>query len=321
MTVQDSRQGSGLASGGARVQVRVPATSANLGPGFDSFGIALAKYDEVTVELTGEGLSVEVSGEAADQVPRDETHLVVSSLLSACRRWSGEPPGLRVRCHNTIPHGRGLGSSAGAIVAGVVAARALVAGADGADPDGVDDVEVLDLASEMEGHPDNVAAALAGGFTLAWSTGSGTRAARLTPHDAVLPVACVPAWPMSTETARGLLPATVPYGDAVFNAARSGLLVAALTQLPDRLLEATEDRLHQPYRAPAMRPTADLMKRLRAQDVPAVLSGAGPTVLALCDRRRHTAAEVAAIAGADWQVESPGVDLRGAVARRLPGRE
>jgi homoserine kinase len=321
--VQDSRQGSGqgcgLASGGAPVRVRVPATSANLGPGFDTFGIALAKYDEVTVELTGEGLSVEVSGEAADQVPRDETHLVVSSLLSACRRWAGEPSGLRVRCHNTIPHSRGLGSSAGAIVAGVVAARALVAGADGAD--GVDDVEVLDLASEMEGHPDNVAAALAGGFTLAWSTGSGTRAARLTPHDAVLPVACVPAWSMSTETARGLLPATVPHGDAVFNAARSGLLVAALTQLPDRLLEATEDRLHQPYRAPAMRPTADLMQRLRAQGVPAVLSGAGPTVLALCDRRRHTAAEVAAIAGPDWQVDSPGVDLRGAVARRLPRRE
>lgn len=303
------------ATGG--VHVRVPATSANLGPGFDTFGIALATYDEVTVAPVGDRLTVEVSGEGADDVPRDESHLVVSSCLTALRHWFGEPPGLRVRCRNTIPHSRGLGSSAAAIVAGVVAARAVAESLAG-DRAGPDDVDVLSLASDLEGHPDNVAAALAGGFTLAWTVeAGGARSVRLAPHPDVLPVACVPAWPMSTEAARGLLPATVPHRDAVFNAARAGLLVAAVTQLPERLLEATDDRLHQSYRAPAMRPTADLMERLRSAGVPAVLSGAGPTVLALCDRRRHSAEQVGALAGPDWQVDSPGVDLSGAVARRL----
>jgi homoserine kinase len=300
------------------VRIRVPATSANLGPGFDSYGMALARYDEVAVWVTSDGLAVEVSGEAADQVPRDESHLVVSSVLTALRRWHGEPPGLRLRCRNTIPHSRGLGSSAAAIVAGVLAARTLLDNDPAAEPDRVEDTDVLDLATELEGHPDNVAAALYGGFTLAWTVAGGARATRLSPHEAVLPVMCVPAWPMSTATARGLLPATVPHEDAVFNAARSGLLVAAVTQVPDQLFEATRDRLHQPYRAPAMPETAALIERLRAEGLPAVLSGAGPSVLVLCDRRRHTTAQVAALAGPEWQVESPGIDRAGAVARRMP---
>jgi homoserine kinase len=122
---------------------------------------------------------------------------------------------------------------------------------------------------------------------------------------------------MSTATARGLLPAEVPHADAVFNAARSGLLVAALTQTPERLLEATQDRLHQPYRAAAMPPTAELLDRLRARGFPAVLSGAGPSVLALCDRRRHDVSAVSGLAGREWQVRSPGLDLGGATSRRL----
>jgi homoserine kinase len=302
----------------ATVRVRVPATSANLGPGFDTFGLALGRYDEVTAAVSAAGLSVEVSGEAAEDVPRDASHLVVASMLAAFRRWHGEPPGLRVRCHNTIPHGRGLGSSAAAIVAGVVAARALLAD-QGVLRERIDDAEVLRLAGELEGHPDNVAAALAGGFTLAWTDGTGARSLRLTPHDAVLPVVCIPGWPMSTEAARGLLPSSVPHADAVFNAARSGLLVAAVTQAPERLLEATEDRLHQQYRASAMRPAAELLAGLRARGVPAVLSGAGPTVLALCDGRRHAVADVAAAVGRGWQVESPGLDLAGASTRWVTG--
>ena len=291
------------------VRVRVPATSANLGPGFDTFGLALGQYDEVDVAVDGVGLVIQVTGEAADEVPRDESHLVVSAMLAAFRRWASEPAGLRVRCCNTIPHARGLGSSAAAIVAGVVAARHLV------EDEAIGDDDVLALATELEGHPDNVAAALAGGFTLAWTGDDGARAVRLTPHPDVLPVVCVPGWPMSTQAARGLLPAEVPHADAVFNAARSGLLVAALTQAPERLLEATQDRLHQPYRAPAMRPTADLLNRLRTRGVPAVLSGAGPSVLALCDRRSHDVsdvADVAALAGEEWQVRAPGLDLDGA---------
>jgi homoserine kinase len=293
------------------VRVRVPATSANLGPGFDTFGLALGQYDEVDVAVAGDSLVVEVFGEAADEVPRDESHLVVSAMLAAFRRWASEPVGLRVRCRNTIPHARGLGSSAAAIVAGVVAVRTL------AGHEGIGDDDVLALATELEGHPDNVAAALAGGFTLAWTGDDGPRAVRLTPHQDVLPVVCVPGWAMSTATARGLLPAAVPHADAVFNAARSGLLVAALTQTPERLLEATQDRLHQPYRAAAMPPTADLLDRLRARGFPAVLSGAGPSVLALCDRRRHDVSAVSGLAGREWQVRSPGLDLGGATSRRL----
>jgi len=304
------------------VRVRVPATSANLGPGFDTFGLALGAYDEVDVAVGGDGLMVEVVGEAADEVPRDESHLVVSAMLAAFRRWGSDPPGLRVRCRNSIPHARGLGSSAAAIVAGVVAARALLADAEGADgaAHGIGDDEVLALATELEGHPDNVAAALAGGFTLAWTGDQGARAVRLSPHAAVLPVVCVPGWPMSTTTARGLLPAQVPHADAVFNASRAGLLVAALTQAPERLLEATQDRLHQPYRAAAMQPTANLLDGLRSRGIPAVLSGAGPSVLALCDRRRHEmsdVSELAARADEDWRVWSPGLDLDGAASGPL----
>jgi homoserine kinase len=296
-------------------RVRVPATSANLGPGFDTFGLALGRYDEVDAAVSGRGLEVEVSGEAAEDVPRDETHLVVSALLTGLRRWYGEPPGLRVRCRNTIPHGRGLGSSAAAIVAGVVAARELAH--HHAAREHIDDREVLELATELEGHPDNVAAALFGGFTLAWVDESGARAVRLRPHDAIVPVVCVPDWPMSTETARGLLPDTVAHADAVFNATRSGLLVAALTQLPERLFEATEDRLHQPYRAAAMPATDALLSDLRAAGIPAVLSGAGPTVLTLCERGRLGRSDVAHVAtrgrsaGDGWRVEAPGLDQTG----------
>jgi homoserine kinase len=299
------------AGAGAAVRVRVPATSANLGPGFDTFGLALARYDEVTVAVGGDGLVVEVSGEASDAVPRDESHLVVSSVLTALRRWHGEPSGLRVGCRNSIPHSRGLGSSAAAIVAGVVAARALLPEPGGSGSARVDDADVLDLATELEGHPDNVAAALSGGFTLAWAGDAGTRSVRLTPHPSVLPVVCVPGWAMSTAAARGLLPHDVPHRDAVFNASRAGLLVAAVTQRPEALFEATEDRLHQHYRAPAMRPTADLLDRLRAHGLAAVVSGAGPTVLTLCDRRRQSARDVAALAGEGWQVEALEPDLSG----------
>jgi homoserine kinase len=304
---------------GTGVRVRVPATSANLGPGFDTFGLALAMYDEVDAALTAGGLSVEVSGEAAEDVPRDDSHLVVSSMLAGLRRWYGEPPGLHVRCHNTIPHSRGLGSSAAAIVAGVVAARALVD--EHAPPrTRIGDDEVLDLATEIEGHPDNVAAALAGGFTLAWLGDDGARSVRMPPHADVLPVVCIPDQPMSTATARGLLPAEVSHRDAVFNASRAGLLVAAMTQRPDRLLEATQDRLHQPYRVDAMPATGRLLSDLRARGIATVVSGAGPTVLALCDSRRQQASDVAAVAGdatdCAWRVEAPGVDLTGAVVRR-----
>jgi homoserine kinase len=269
----------------APIRVRVPATSANLGPGFDSAGLALALYDDVVVRVADSGLVVDVAGEGADDVPRDKRNLVVKSLRAAFDRLGGQPRGLEVVCANRIPHARGLGSSSAAIVAAVVAARALVLGGE----DVLDDRASLDLATELEGHPDNVAACLRGGATFAWTTDAGPRVVRLDAHSELAPVAFVPSTKSSTKKVRGLLPETVPHRDAAFNAARAALLPLALTRDPALLLEATEDRLHQSYRASAMPRTATLVAGLRAEGVPAVVSGAGPTVLALSLRAERQA--------------------------------
>jgi len=259
------------------VRVRVPATSANLGPGYDSFGLALARHDEVTAAVTGGGLDIELAGDQTEQVPLDESHLVVRSMRACLDLLGRQPPGLRLRCVNRIPHGRGLGSSAAAIVAGIELARGL-------HPDGralLDDAGALALASRLEGHPDNVAACLFGGLTVAWLATDGTaRAARLTPTG-IRPVVFIPPDRSATVTARAVLPATVPHPDAAFNAARAALLPLALTGRPELLLAATEDRLHQGYRAAGMPASAELVEQLRSERIAAVISGAGPTVLAL----------------------------------------
>lgn len=293
------------------VRVRAPASSANLGPGFDSLGLALALHDQVVAEVGSDGCVVDVRGEGAADVPRDESHLVARALLTGLETWAGQrPPGLRLTCRNRLPHGRGLGSSAAAVVSGLLAARGLMV-----DADRVGDAEVLDLANRIEGHPDNVAACLLGGLTVAWTDQSAARAARLDLHPSVRAVLCVPAWPMSTAQARGLLPPRVPHADAVFNSARAALLVAALTREPGLLLTATEDRLHQPYRATAMQPTADLMAELRSAGMAAVVSGAGPTVLVLGNG--GTESRVRSIAGAEWTVEALEIDPGGASAEYL----
>ncbi|RJK98138.1 homoserine kinase [Vallicoccus soli] len=262
---------------GRPVRVHVPATSANLGPGFDALGLALGLGDDVVVTPRGEGLRIDVEGEGAADVPRDERHLVARVLLATLGRLGVAPGGLHLACTNRIPHARGLGSSAAAIVAGLLAARALVD--DGASRLG--DAEVLDLATAEEGHPDNVAACLLGGLTLAWDDGGRTGVLRHDPDPGTAAVAYVPPGGVSTHEVRRLLPATVPHADAAANAGRAALLVQALTRRPDLLLPATQDRLHQAYRAPAMPGSAALVERLRADGVPAVVSGAGPTVLAL----------------------------------------
>lgn len=255
------------------VAVRVPASSANLGPGFDALGLALALHDEIVAEVIGSGLEVHVSGEGQDGVPLDETHLVVQSMHAAFDLLGGRPSGLRLTCSNAIPHGRGLGSSAAAIVGGIIAARALVDGGDKL----LDDDAAFQLAVDLEGHPDNVAAALFGGLTIAWIDGAAAVVERLSTDVGV--TVFVPPTAVSTEKARGLLPETVPHRDAAINAGRAALLVAALTGAPHRLISATEDRLHQSYRAEAMPESYKLLRRLRVDGVPTIISGAGPTVL------------------------------------------
>lgn len=264
----------------SEVRVRVPASSANLGPGFDSLGLALSLYDDVVVSTCSEGVHVEVAGEGADQVPCDETHLVVRAMHHAFATFGEEPPGLRLACTNAIPHSRGLGSSAAAAVAGAVAACVLT-GRDVA----LEQEALLQVTAGMEGHADNAAASLLGGFVIAWETPGNTsarfHAVRRDVHGAIAPVALVAGLESSTTTTRGLLPEVVPLGDAAFTGSRTALSVLAFTGAPELLMAATEDRLHQGYRRPAYPASADLVDALRAAGVPAAISGAGPTVLAL----------------------------------------
>lgn len=253
--------------------MRVPASTANLGSGFDALGMALAMHDEVEFDVTEGGLHIEVDGEGAGEVPTDERHLVVRALRAACEHLGVQPPGLRLRCRNRIPHSRGLGSSAGAIVSGVLAAYALA----GVEPDDA----VLAIAAGFEKHADNAAACLFGGLAIAWADEDGFRATRVEPHPSLAPVLLVPGQTSSTEATRGLLPAEVPHADAAFAAGRAALAVHALSQAPELLLAALDDRLHQPYRRAAYPATGALIDALRGAGVPAAVSGAGPTVLAL----------------------------------------
>ncbi len=258
------------------VRVTVPATSANLGPGFDSLAMALSMRDELEAEVLPGGLVVDVEGEGADDVLRDESHLVVRSMRAAFALMGEQPPGLRLSCRNVIPHARGLGSSSAAIVAGVMLARALVAGGQLL----VSDEALFELATEIEGHPDNVAAAYYGGFVISGREDDHWYAVRAGVDPRITATAFVPPTGVETSVARGLLPETVPHADAAANSGRTALLVAALGGQPEHLLAATRDWLHQEQREPAMPETLALVRRLRADGVPAVVSGAGPTVLA-----------------------------------------
>lgn len=261
-----------------RLTVRVPATTANLGSGFDCVGMAFDWFDELTLDLLDEpGTEVVVTGEGADEVPRDESHLIIATLLDGLAAFGAQrPAGLRLTCHNTIPHSRGLGSSAAAIVAGLAFAWGI---ARPGEP--LDRAVLTRLATEAEGHPDNAGAAVWGGAILAWSREGKVSLVQLPLPDGFAAVAFVPDFECRTDDARRVLPATVSRDDAVSQAIAAAALPLALTVRPDLLLDATADRLHQQYRADLMRPAYDLMTSLRAVGVPAAISGAGPTVIAV----------------------------------------
>lgn len=260
----------------------VAASSANLGPGFDSLGIALSLYDEIIVETTQSGLTVEVVGEGEGQVPLDASHLVVRAIERGLQAAGVAAAGMIVRCRNDIPHSRGLGSSAAAVVGGLAAVNGLVAQA-GSTP--LSEQDLIQLSSEFEGHPDNASAAVLGGGVVSWTEADGPEpryaAASLRVHPDIHLFSAIPEVRSSTAETRVLLPEKVSHADARFNLSRAALLVVALTERPDLLMAATEDVLHQPQRAVAMPASAEYLRVLRRCGVAAVLSGAGPTVLGL----------------------------------------
>jgi homoserine kinase len=266
------------------VRVVVPASSANLGSGFDSAGLALSMFDEIEASFTDKpGVQVDVDGEGRNSLPRDENHLIARVMLKTFANLSMPVQGLYLRCINRIPHGRGLGSSAAAISAAVVAARAL-AGTQGTR---MDDQGALELASSLEGHPDNVAACLYGGFTVSWiDENSLARAVKIKAHESIIPVVMIPRFEVDTEQARALLPSHVPHRDATYNISRSALLVHAMTSDPDYLFEATSDRIHQEYRRPSMQSASALVTSLRMKNHAAYISGSGPTVCVLTNSEK-----------------------------------
>jgi homoserine kinase len=282
------------------VVVRVPATVANLGPGFDSIGLALAWHNEVRIELASDGFEISAAGPGAEQIPRDETNLVSRALAAVI----GEAAPVRINQLVAIPAGRGFGSSAAAVVAGLVAGRALRATSH-------TDADLLEMAVGLEGHADNVAPCLLGGVTV--STEQQT--VRLDPPKGIIPLVCIAPGSMSTKRARAALPDEVSRADAVANIGRAGLLVAAIAQgRTDVLMDATEDLLHQPQRFDLMPESGELVRALRGKGIAAFLAGAGPSVAALVGESASADAEVAAraLAPEGWEVRLESIDPTGA---------
>ncbi len=297
---------------GTSVTLRVPASSANLGPGFDCVGLALGVWDEATVTVTEEpGLVIEVTGAGADSVPRDESHLIHRTMRTAWLHLGvPAPAGLHLSTHNAVPHGRGLGSSATAIVMGVAAAQALSTG-------GELDLDVINtLACALEGHPDNASASVFGGATLSVTEVGEplptTRTVPLRLDPRIVPVVLVPQTTLSTHTARSVLPEVVPLATAAANSSRTGVLVHALTSDPSLLAVGTADLLHQESRRPSYPESMALVDALRAGGLAAAISGAGPSVLVLTTADHlDRVADIAAGRGPLWQVLTPGVPDRG----------
>lgn len=294
------------------MQVQVPATSANLGPGFDCLGLAVTMHDRYMAQVMDEpGVDVDVTGEGADSVPTTDKNLVIKAMYKGFDFLGGRPRGVALRQLNVIPHGRGLGSSAAAIVGGLALARALVLGGN----ERMSDENMLNIANEMEGHPDNVAAAIFGGANLAWSEQQRGQVVAQSLNFQVDPrigvLAFVPATELSTSKARKMLPETVPHQDAVQNSINTAVLVQALQHRPDLLLSATKDFLHQSYRQDAMPQSFALMVKLRGAGVAAFISGAGPTVLVLHTGGESEAAELERAAGDKFQMISLGVSRAG----------
>ena len=297
------------------VRIMVPASSANLGPGFDSMGLALAVHDELIAMVTNDvGIKVDVEGEGSGSVPTDESNLVVRAMNRGFKAMNAEPAGFILKCRNAIPHGRGLGSSASAVIGGLAMARSLVEGGEKL----LSDQQILNIALEFENHPDNLSAALYGGFNVSWLNGEESAGAvQPIVHPDVVPIVLIPPHELETTRARGVLPQQVDRSAACHNLSRTALLVYAISHDPKLLLEATSDQLHQDARAHVYPETSIIISQLRARNIAAVASGAGPAVLLLIDRNNvHDLEEALAVVPAEWTRIAVPIDFDG--VRELP---
>ena len=296
------------------MQVQVPASSANLGPGFDAFGLALAMHDRYVAQVLDDSiLDIDVTGEGAEEVPRNDKNLLVKAMYKGFDFLGGRPKGLAIRALNVNPHGRGLGSSASAIIGGLVLARALVLNGE----DHMSDIQLLSLATDMEGHPDNVSASLFGGATISWfeveKHKSSAHCIHLNVDPRIQAMAYIPAKALATSKARKMLPESIPFADAVRNSTNAAVMSHALTSRPDLLFVATEDFLHQSYRAEAMPESYALVQKLRGAGVAAFISGAGPTVLALHTGDQREVEELKLAGGKAFEATPLEIASRGAV--------
>lgn len=269
------------------VRVQIPATTANMGPGFDTLGMALKLFNMVEMDVAGNGLNIEVDGDGADAIPRDATNIVYSAAAKVFKQVNFEPQGLRIKIVNNIPLARGLGSSAAAIVGGLVAANILSGSK-------LNEKELLAIATEIEGHPDNVAPALLGGIIVSVQAEGEVKYSKIDPPAKLKCVVAIPDFTLPTKLAREVLPTSVSMNDAIYNISRASLLVAALIKQDFNMLStAMDDKLHQPYRAnlvPGMKKVFAAAKLAGAKGI--VLSGAGPTLIAFCDENTSLIANV-----------------------------
>lgn len=298
------------------VRVIVPATTANLGPGFDTMGLALDMYTEVIMEAGGEGIRITSEGEGSEELSSSEDNLIYKCAKKLFDSVEYEPKGLSLRIINGIPLSRGLGSSASAIIAGLLAAREISAA-------NISDYELLKMATEVEGHPDNVAPALFGGFVLSRMEGKEIIYRKIDVDDKLLAVVAIPEFELPTEKSRAILPRTVSREDAIFNIGNASLLVYSLLMKDYSLLrKAMNDRLHEPYRMPLVPGLEEVKRRaLGAGAFSAALSGAGPTVIAFADEHNSESVRTAMeegfrSAGIDSDVRILNLQNKGAIVYR-----
>ncbi len=302
----------GVTLGDEKIVVRAPATSANLGSGFDTAGVALDWWDTLTIAGVGGrsgGITVAAIGEEAQTIPAGRDNLLVDAIYRLGERAGRPVPAVDLQLELGFPLGRGFGSSATGIVLGLLAGRELLA-------PGVPDTEIFDLATEIEGHPDNVAPCLFGGATLCWQEAGQSRHHELPLHPDLVALALIAPQPMGTATARSLLPDVIPFGDAVWTAGRAALLPLALGGAFELLMPATGDVLHQAHRLASWPGAAHALTELRAQGHAAFVSGAGPSLLVLCERHQLQRARLdaeAALRGADgWRLRDANLARTGA---------